>query len=207
MYGISFLIVVIGISNTISYIKESQEKTKLERERLILTDLKIKFEISASLTEKTGSSHIVGSRLAMKIYSRKDTLMTPFYLLGPTIWYVSALQGNVAKVDIVFESDPEIPVIGKRIKFLEKYDGIEFPLGAIVRRMPLSKVHHIIEVTEVVYINGIEIRKVELPIGNRVEISAIDRDIIDRIASGWWNPFRNCEEEYLNALRKSSNTE
>lgn len=205
LHIVSFLIILVGISNGILVVIESYEKRKLKEERLVLTDLKIKYEIIGPLTKNTQVGHIFGSKLVLKVFNRTDSSITPFYLYSPTIWDVDKLTTNQAKVNIIFGSSPELPLIGKRIKSLEKYDAIKFPLGMIAKAMNLRKANQIIKIIEVVYVNAIEVRRFELQFDTKM---TIDFEISVTAEQVWFSrPFRNVEEEYLKVILKSARVE
>ena len=204
--SVGCLIIITGVFNIVLDQRRTEETRKLKEERLILTDLKIKYEIIGPLTKNTQVGQILGSRLMLKVYSRKDSTNTPFYLYSPTIWNVAALPSNQVMVNIIFSSSPELPLIGKRINSLEKYDAIKFPLGVMARAMNLRKVNQIIEMIQAVYINGIEIRRVELSSGSMHDNPEFE--ILETTVNEWFSrPFRNVEKEYLKAIKESTEIE
>jgi len=206
MLFISIVIVIIGIANVVLFKKESSESQRLYEDRLILRDLKVKFEILGPMTEDTRAGRIFGSPLKLEVYSTKDTLLNPFYLYAPTVWDVSILKSNQVKVNIFFNSDPETPLIGKRMRLLERYDAIKFPAGLIVDAMGLETVGEVIKVTLAIYVNAIEVHRMDAS----VEDWWGDRElkITSDIVCSWLpRSIRNIEMEYLNALEKSVKVE
>ena len=203
LYIISFLIIFVGILKGILVIGDSYEIRKLKEERLILSSLKIKYEIIGPSNRNAHIGHILGTRLRLRVYNKKDSMISPFYLYSPNIWDITELPSNQIKANIIFNSSPDLFVIGKRVKFLEKYDVIEFPLGIIAKAMNLTNINDITSITQVIYINGLEIRRLEKLLDNLYNNQKFE--ITDMIVSGWTGrPFRNIEQEYLNAIRKSS---
>jgi len=206
LYTISVIIVLIGLVNILLFIKASEESNQIRLEKLVLTDLKIKFEVVCSTEETPNIGHIVGSPLKLMVYSKKDTLISPFCLFSPIEWEVTKLSTGQIRANIFFSADPEMLLIGKRIIKLEQYDAIKYPLGMIAKSLNLQKAGQILKTVEAIYINGIEIRKVEMPI----EYTWGNSDLVinETTVNEWFSrPFRNCEKEYLLALRESSKIE
>jgi len=203
IYAVSILITALGVVNIVILRKESCELKRLHQERLILTDLKIKFEILAKRDENTRSIQIIGSQLKINIYSKKDTLVTSFYLQAPLEWDILTLPEEQVMCNIFFCSHPEIPPVGKRIILLEKYDSIKFPLGRIAKEMGIKRVNQILKVVEGIYINGIEARRVEFPIEN--VRGNTELEISESYVQEWFSkPFRGIEECYLQAVKEST---
>lgn len=203
LYTTSVVIIMIGLINIITFVKTTQASNQLRSERLILTDLKIKFEIQCSVNQNPNVGHIIGAPLKLQVYSKKDTLLTPFYLTSPIDWDIIKLPSDQIKANIFFSADPEMPFIGKRIIQLERYDAIKYPLGLIAKSLNLTKTSQIIKIVEAIYVNGIAIRRVEMPI----ELSWGNSDMLikNTTINEWYSrPFRSCEKEYLLALKKSS---
>ncbi|MBA7665738.1 hypothetical protein ES703_73812 [subsurface metagenome] len=206
--SVSILIIVVGIINIVLYLEGISETRRLKEERLILTELKVKFEVIGPLTEDTQVAHIFGSPIRLEVLSKRDTLITPFYLSSPIRWDVKALPSNQAMIKIFFSCDPEMPLIGKRIKLLERYDAIKVPLGKIAKSLNLSKVTQIVQIMFAIYVNGIEVRRVDFPSKEELTWGYTDLEMNEKIVHEWYSrPFRNIEQEYLQTLCESTNYE